>query len=122
MMYEVLKEATGLQVGETYTLEEMSKKGDVNNMVRKGIIRTVGFLSAGAPMSDSDAAKTINELQTKLEKAEEDLEESRADLRKANQEIRALKAGHVEGAKQLQEQTAKVSTLTKELEELKARK
>lgn len=102
MIYEVVKAATGLEPGETYTLEELAKKGDVNNMVRKGIVRGVGFVSLGAPLTDSEAAKTIEDLQAKLTAAEDERDAARDELKVANRKIRAMEVGHAEGTKQLQ--------------------
>lgn len=115
MVYEVMKPATGLEVGETYGLEDISKKGDLNTMVRKGIIRAVGFVSTGAPMNDSEAARTIAELQKKLEDAEDERDRSREDVKELNRKIRALEAGHAEGAKQLAAETARANQLAADL-------
>lgn len=103
MIYEVIKPATGLEVGETYTPDEIGTKGDVNTMIRKGIIRGVGFLSQGSALSDSEAGRRIVELQEQLETVEAERDEARAQLRDANRKIRALEVGHAVGAKELAE-------------------
>ncbi len=120
MLYEVLKSATGLEVGETYTPEDLAVRGDVNNMVRKGIVRPVGFLSAGSPLSDSEAARTIAELQGKLEAAEDERDQARKELKEATRIVGALKAGHEQGARQLADATQKAANLEAELAAVKS--
>lgn len=115
MIYEVLKPATGLEVGETYGPEDIAKKGDVNTMVRKGIIRAVGFVSMGAHADESQAARMIADLQKKLEDAEDERDAAREELKEATRKIRALESGHAEGAKQLAAETNRANQLAAEL-------
>lgn len=120
MLYEVIKAATGLEVGETYSAEDLAKKGDVNNMVRKGIVCPVGFLSMGAPMSDSDAAKQIAELQKKIEALEDERDQARSEAKETGRKLSALIEGHKEGSRQLEAVTRERDNLRAELDKLKS--
>ena len=118
MIYEVMKPATGVEPGETYSPEDLAKKGDIATMVRKGIVRQVGFVSQGSPMNDSEAARLIAELQKKLEKAEDERDEARDEIKSLKRQVKALEDGHKEGARQLKEAIDRAAALERDLSEL----
>jgi chromosome segregation ATPase len=118
MLYEVLKAATGLEPGETYSPEELAKKGDVNTMVRKKIVRPVGFIEQGQPLSDSEAGKLLNELQEKLVKAEDERDEARAEVKALKRQVDSLLGGHAEGARQLKAAQQQVEQLQARLDRI----
>lgn len=121
MIYECTRPTTTLSAGETYSTEDLAKLGaDVPNLERKGVLKPVGFISAGAPMSDSEAARTIAELQAKLETAEDERDKGRDELREAVRKIRSLEAGHREGAATLKATQDALANLKGELERLRA--
>jgi uncharacterized protein (DUF3084 family) len=118
-MYEVLKPATGLEVGETYSPEDLAAKGDVPTMLRKGIVRPVGFLSLGQPMADSEAARLIQDLQEKLDAMEKERDAARDEVKALGKEKAALLAGHKEGSRQLNEALNLVREMEEENERLR---
>lgn len=113
MTYVVKRAATGLEVGDRLTVEELAKKGDVPNMLRKGIIEPLGFTDAGAPLTDEEAAARIAEIQKKLEDAEDERDMYRDEVKKLEREILRLKDGHAEGKRQLDAAAVELAALKK---------